>query len=171
MVPSDALHAQREHAAYLLGRRAHYIAIVKGNQKKLRTQLKSPPWKEIPLQGRIHGTGHGRAETRRLKVVTVGNLLFPAPVRPCRGRLPAADRQCTPRHGDLATWRNLAVGALRMNGVKNIASGLRRNARDARRPLALLGLGDHKTDAGQLRRSPGGRVLTGCDSRAGLSRK
>ncbi|MFJ1938606.1 hypothetical protein ACIOGZ_38885 [Kitasatospora sp. NPDC088160] len=40
----------------------------------------------------------------------------------------------------MATWRNLAVGALRLSGVRNIAAGLRRNARDARRPLALLGL-------------------------------
>jgi hypothetical protein len=43
VVTSDALHTQREHASYLLGRRAHYIAIVKGKQKKLRKQLKSPP--------------------------------------------------------------------------------------------------------------------------------
>ncbi|WP_269857056.1 transposase [Streptomyces sp. RPT161] len=40
----------------------------------------------------------------------------------------------------MATWRNLAVGALRLNGIKNIAAGLRRNARDARRSLELLGL-------------------------------
>jgi len=43
--------------------------------------------------------------------------------------------------GGPSTWRNLAVGALRTAGVKNIAAGLRRNARDPRRPLALLGLG------------------------------
>ncbi|MCC9310108.1 ISAs1 family transposase [Kitasatospora sp. RB6PN24] len=77
VVTSDALHTQREHAGYLLGRRAHYIAIVKGNQKKLRKQLKSLPWKDIPLQGRTRGTGHGRAEIRRIKVATVNNLLFP----------------------------------------------------------------------------------------------
>ncbi|WP_307659093.1 ISAs1 family transposase [Streptomyces sp. V1I1] len=52
VVTSDALHTQREHADYLLSRDAHYIAIVKGNQKKLRRQLKSLPWKDIPLQGR-----------------------------------------------------------------------------------------------------------------------
>lgn len=52
VVTSDALHTQREHAGYLLGRRAHYIAIVKGNQKKLRKQLKTLPWKDIPLQDR-----------------------------------------------------------------------------------------------------------------------
>ncbi|BDD77185.1 hypothetical protein GCM10010095_79530 [Streptomyces anthocyanicus] len=40
----------------------------------------------------------------------------------------------------MAAWRNLAVGALRLSGIKNIAAGLRCNARDARRPLALLGL-------------------------------
>jgi hypothetical protein len=36
VVTSDAMHTQREHADYLLARSAHYIVIVKGNQKKLR---------------------------------------------------------------------------------------------------------------------------------------
>jgi hypothetical protein len=40
----------------------------------------------------------------------------------------------------MATWRNLAIGALKLFGVTNLAAGLRRNARDPRRPLALLGL-------------------------------
>ncbi|MEU0040254.1 hypothetical protein [Streptomyces sp. NPDC006333] len=40
----------------------------------------------------------------------------------------------------MATWRNLAVGVLRLSGVMDIAVGFRRSARDAR-PLALLGLG------------------------------
>ncbi|WP_377274557.1 hypothetical protein [Peterkaempfera sp. SMS 1(5)a] len=40
----------------------------------------------------------------------------------------------------MATWRNLAIGALRAADAKNIAAGLRRNARDPRRPPALLGL-------------------------------
>ncbi|MFD9636091.1 ISAs1 family transposase [Streptomyces violascens] len=60
-VTSDAMHTQREHADYLLARGAHYIVIVKGNQKKLRRQLKSLPRKDIPLQGRTRGTGHGRS--------------------------------------------------------------------------------------------------------------
>ncbi|MFE2993202.1 hypothetical protein [Streptomyces sp. NPDC059262] len=41
----------------------------------------------------------------------------------------------------MATLGNLALGALRISGVRNIAAGLRRNARDNRRPLAHLGLG------------------------------
>jgi len=32
------------------------------------------------------------------------------------------------------------IGALRAAGENNIATGIRRNARDVRRPLALLGL-------------------------------
>ncbi|MFJ8057656.1 ISAs1 family transposase [Streptomyces sp. NPDC096142] len=77
VVTSDAMHTQREHADYLLGRGAHYIVIVKGNQKKLRRQLKSIPWKDIPLQGRTKGFGHGRSGIRRIKAATVNSLLFP----------------------------------------------------------------------------------------------
>ncbi|MGW1710324.1 hypothetical protein ACWCP8_33755 [Streptomyces sp. NPDC002206] len=40
----------------------------------------------------------------------------------------------------MATWRNLAIGALRLAGESSIAAGLRHNARDAGRPLALLEL-------------------------------
>jgi predicted transposase YbfD/YdcC len=40
----------------------------------------------------------------------------------------------------MASLRNLAIGILRDRGHRNIAAGLRRNARDATRVLALLGL-------------------------------
>ncbi|MFJ8142831.1 hypothetical protein [Streptomyces sp. NPDC096013] len=40
----------------------------------------------------------------------------------------------------MATWRNLAIGALRLAGATNIAAVLRCNARNTDRPLALLGL-------------------------------
>ncbi|TRO68214.1 ISAs1 family transposase [Streptomyces sp. IB201691-2A2] len=195
VVTSDAMHTQREHADYLLGRAAHYIVIVKGNQKKLRRQLKCLPWKDIPLQGRTRGTGHGRAEIRRIKAATVNSLLFPGARQAVQIKRRRTDRktgkttvktvyavtsltaeQATAaqlaelvrdhwkiealhhvrdttfaedasqlRTGNapraMATWRNLAIGALRTAGVKNIAAGLRRNARDPRRPLTLLGLG------------------------------
>ncbi|MFD8005751.1 hypothetical protein [Streptomyces mirabilis] len=39
------------------------------------------------------------------------------------------------------TWRNLAIGALRLAGTHNIAAALRANSRDPKRPLALFGLG------------------------------
>lgn len=50
--------------------------IAKGNQKRLRKQLKALPWKDIPLQGRTCDAGHGRSEIRQIKAATVNNLLF-----------------------------------------------------------------------------------------------
>ncbi|WTL37337.1 ISAs1 family transposase [Streptomyces brevispora] len=195
VVACDAMHTQREHADYLLGRGAHYIVIVKGSQKKLRRQLKSLPWKDIPLQGRTKSVGRGRSEIRRIKVATVNNRLFPgarqavqikrrrtdhktgkatiatvyavtsltagqaAPVQLARlvrdhwtiealhhvRDITFAEDASQLRTGNapraMSTWRNLAIGALRTAGVKNIAASLRHNARDPRRPLALLGLG------------------------------
>ncbi|MET7717827.1 ISAs1 family transposase, partial [Streptomyces sp. NPDC005407] len=177
-----------------LGRNAHYIVIVKGNQKKLRKQLKTLPWEQVPFQGRTRGTGHGRSETRRIKVCTVNNLLFPGARQAIQLKRRRKDRktgtvtaktiyavtsltaaQATPaqlaalirdhwkieslhhvrdttfaedasqlRTGNapraMATWRNLAIGALRLTGATSIATALRRNARDPSRPLALLGL-------------------------------
>nr|WP_081237380.1 ISAs1 family transposase [Streptomyces viridosporus] len=194
VVTSDAMHTQREHADYLMGRGAHYIVIAKSNQKKLRRQLKSLPWKDIPLQGRTKNAGHGRSEIRRIKVATVNNLLFPGAHQAVQIKRRRTDcktgkttvktvyavtsltaEQATPaqlarlvrdhwtiealhhvrdttfvedasqlRTGNaprtMATWRNLAIGALRAAGSKNIAASLRHNARDPRRPLALLGL-------------------------------
>ncbi|MDQ1042340.1 putative transposase YbfD/YdcC [Streptomyces sp. V4I2] len=40
----------------------------------------------------------------------------------------------------MATWRNLAIGALRIAVTHNIAGALRANSRDPKRPPALLGL-------------------------------
>jgi predicted transposase YbfD/YdcC len=40
----------------------------------------------------------------------------------------------------MASLRNLAIGILRLHGHRNIAAALRRNARDATGPLALLGI-------------------------------
>jgi hypothetical protein len=40
----------------------------------------------------------------------------------------------------MASLRNLAIGILYARGGRNIAAGLRRNARDATRLLPLLGI-------------------------------
>lgn len=194
VVTSDALHTQRTHADYLIGRGAHYIVIVKGNQKKLQRQLKALPWNEVPLHERIRGDGHGRREIRRIKVCTVGDLRFPGACQAIQLKRRRTERksgkttvttlyaiasltaqQASPtqlatlmrghwqiealhhvrdvtfaedasqlRTGNaaraMATCRNLAIGALHLSGTTNIAAGLRRNARDPGRPLALLGL-------------------------------
>jgi predicted transposase YbfD/YdcC len=77
VLTSDAMHTQRTHADYLIERGAQYIVIGKANQKKLRQQVKKLPWREIPLQARTRGSGHGRGEIRRIKFCTVDGLLFP----------------------------------------------------------------------------------------------
>ena len=194
VVTSDALHTQRAHADYLTSRGAHYIVIVKRNQKKLFTQIKNLPWNQVPLQDRNRSRGHGRREVRRLKVCTVGNLLYPGASQAVQVKRRRVQRksgkttiatiyavtsltaeQASPaqlaalirghwqvealhhvrdvtfaedasqlRTGNaaraMATYRNLAIGALRLSGATNIAAGLRHNARDPTRPLALLGL-------------------------------
>ncbi|MFI1017448.1 hypothetical protein [Streptomyces sp. NPDC020965] len=44
----------------------------------------------------------------------------------------------------MSTYRNLAIGALWTTGTRNIAAGLRRNARDPRRPPPASALLDHE---------------------------
>lgn len=76
------MHTQRTHAEHVITAGGHYLLVVKGNQKKLRKQLRRLPWREIPLQAGTTGAGHGRREVRRLKVCTVQpGLLFPQAVQ------------------------------------------------------------------------------------------
>lgn len=82
VVTADAMHTQRKTAKMVVAAGGHYILAVKGNQKKLRRQLRRLPWKQIPLLDRTRATGHGRREVRRLKVCTVeAGLLFPHAVQ------------------------------------------------------------------------------------------
>lgn len=82
VVTADAMHTQRAHAEHVITSGGHYLLVVKGNQKKLRKQLRRLPWRQIPLQARTAGAGHGRREVRRLKVCTVcPGLLFPHAVQ------------------------------------------------------------------------------------------
>lgn len=79
VVTADALHCQKDHAKYLVEQRgAHYLLTVKGNQPTLRKQLAGLPWADVPITHTQHDRGHGRVETRTLKVVTVAaGILFP----------------------------------------------------------------------------------------------
>jgi hypothetical protein len=60
-VTADALHTQREHAEYRMGRKAHYVVIAKDNQKKLCKQLKSLPGRT----SRSRGTSRASATVGR----------------------------------------------------------------------------------------------------------
>lgn len=79
VVTADAMHAQRDHATYLVDQRdAHYLLTVKRNQPSLHAQLAALPWRDIPVADDARDAGHGRAERRTLKVTAVAaGLMFP----------------------------------------------------------------------------------------------
>jgi predicted transposase YbfD/YdcC len=64
VVTADALHTQRDHAAFLVDRGAYYLLVVKANQPGLHAQLAGLPWRQIPVMDRTRDHGHGRVEIR-----------------------------------------------------------------------------------------------------------
>jgi len=82
VVTADATHTRRAHAEHVITADGHYLLVVKGNQKKLRKQLRRLPWKQIPPEAHTTGAGHVRREIRRPKACTVRpGLLFPHAVQ------------------------------------------------------------------------------------------
>jgi predicted transposase YbfD/YdcC len=79
VVTADALHTQRDHATFLVQeKRAHFILIVKKNQRSLYHQLKALPWRKVETGHVEDHHGHGRSERRSIKVCTLEQgLLFP----------------------------------------------------------------------------------------------
>ena len=80
LVIADALHTQTAHAHEIAARGAHLMIPAKGNQPTLFAQLKALPWPQIPAGDRTRDRGHGRAETRTVKAITVhtpGGIAFP----------------------------------------------------------------------------------------------
>jgi predicted transposase YbfD/YdcC len=71
IVTADALHTQRGHADYLIGRGAHYLLTVKANQPRLLTQLRQLPWLQVPVADQTSSKGHGRLESRTVKITAV----------------------------------------------------------------------------------------------------
>jgi predicted transposase YbfD/YdcC len=71
ILTADALHTQRGHADYLIGRGAHYLLTVKANQPTLLAQLRSLPWPQVPVADQTNGKGHGRCESRTVKITAV----------------------------------------------------------------------------------------------------
>jgi predicted transposase YbfD/YdcC len=79
VVTFDALHSQTAHARFLVeDKKAHYIAVIEGNQPLLHQHLKHLPWRDVPLLDKTRATAHGRDEIRRVKTCTVARgLAFP----------------------------------------------------------------------------------------------
>ncbi len=78
IVTADAMHTQRGHVRYLQGRGAHYLLTVKGNQPTLHSQLRALPWKDVPAVDLTMNKGHGRVESRSVKITTIkAGIAFP----------------------------------------------------------------------------------------------
>src|SRR3954471_3857519 len=69
VITVDAGFTARELAADLRARGAHWMLRIKGNQKTLHTRLKALPWAAVPEAARVRSVGHGRVETRTIRVI------------------------------------------------------------------------------------------------------
>src|SRR3954468_17098798 len=69
VITVDAGFTARELAADLRSAGAHWILRIKGNQKTLHTRLKALPWAQVPEAARVRSVGHGRVETRTIRVI------------------------------------------------------------------------------------------------------
>lgn len=70
VVTADALHCQRESAAWIIEHGGHYVLTVKGNQPTILRQLKALPWKDVPAHTSAD-IGHGRRARRTVKAIEV----------------------------------------------------------------------------------------------------
>ena len=71
IVTADALHTQRGHVSYLSGRGAHWLLTVKANQPTLLRRLRALPWDQVPVADHTSDKGHGRVETRTVKLTAI----------------------------------------------------------------------------------------------------
>ncbi|MFF3460802.1 ISAs1 family transposase, partial [Streptomyces sp. NPDC002730] len=77
-ITADALHAQRDHARFLVeDKQAHYALTVKKNQPGLYERLRTLPWEQVTAKFYDRTEGHGRKETRVVQVLTADDLDFP----------------------------------------------------------------------------------------------
>ena len=71
VVTADALHTQRSHARYLHRHGGRYVLTVKRNQPTLHDQLVALPWAQVPVADQTSDKGHGRCESRTVKITAV----------------------------------------------------------------------------------------------------
>lgn len=76
MVTFDALHTVTDHLSWLVtAKNAHYIAVIKPNQPTAHAQIRALPWHEVAVAHTTSETGHGRRESRSIKVLSVADNL------------------------------------------------------------------------------------------------
>jgi predicted transposase YbfD/YdcC len=102
IITADALHCQRGTAEAIINRGGHYILTVKDNQRNLRRQLKSLPWKHIPVLDTNIEHGHGRTAKRVLKATEIAaGIAFPHAVQVLQLTRTVTDRKTGGRHTEV----------------------------------------------------------------------
>ncbi|MFE9601383.1 ISAs1 family transposase [Streptomyces hokutonensis] len=76
VVTFDALHSVKDQVRRLVQeKKAHYIAVIKGNQPTASAQVRTLPWEQVPVAHTVSRAGHGRRESRSVKTLaTAANL-------------------------------------------------------------------------------------------------
>lgn len=82
VVTFDALHSVKANIKWLVEeKKAHYIAVIKANQPLAYAQVSALPWHDLPVADSVSETGHGRRESRSIKLIAVaedlGGIAFP----------------------------------------------------------------------------------------------
>ncbi|MFD6096894.1 ISAs1 family transposase [Nocardiopsis flavescens] len=82
VITCDALHTVQDHLKRLVeDKKAHYVTVVKTNQPTLHAQISALPWNVLPLAHTRSEKGHGRRESRSIKVLgiadSLGGICFP----------------------------------------------------------------------------------------------
>ncbi|MEU1201220.1 hypothetical protein ABZ446_34070 [Streptomyces sp. NPDC005813] len=76
VVTFDALNSVKDQVCWLVQeKKAHYIAVIKGNQPTASAQLRALPWEQVPVAHTASQAGHGRRESHSVKTMAIaGNL-------------------------------------------------------------------------------------------------
>ena len=99
VITADALHCQRDTAAYIVGR---YILTVKDNQPTLRKRLKNLPWKQIPVLDTSTEHGHGRTAKRVLRATEIAEGIgFPGAIEVLQLTRTVTARKTGKRHTEI----------------------------------------------------------------------
>ena len=105
VVTFDALHTVKDHLSWLVKtRKAHYIAVIKTNQPTAHQQISTLPWSGVAIAHSVSETGHGRRESRSIKVLAVaaslGGIAFPPRQARDQGPPPPPRHRQTPNPRD-----------------------------------------------------------------------
>lgn len=102
VITADALHCQRDTAEAIVAAGGHYILTVKANQPSLHSELKTLPWKHIPVLDRSTEHGHGRTAKRILKACEItSGIGFPHAVQVLQLTRTVTDRKTTKTHTEV----------------------------------------------------------------------